>query len=254
MFFEVLNGITGRGEIALAESFDGFHWNYRQIVLSEPFHLSYPYVFKWENEFYMIPESSENKAIRLYRAASFPHKWEFINNLLTGADFIDSSILRHDNTWWLFTYSAANGGILNLFYADELKGPWIRHPASPIINEDAHIIRCGGRILIWEDKIIRYVQDSYPVGGKLYLHEIVKLTKTDYEEEKGSLRVVLRPSDRGWNRDRIHNIDAHFIAKGQWIACVDGNRRYIKFRGFKKNPEASAKMDIRRTNIFTAGE
>src|SRR4051812_33273086 len=47
MFFEVLNDRNDRGEIGLATSPDGLTWQYRQIVLAEPFHLSYPYVFRW---------------------------------------------------------------------------------------------------------------------------------------------------------------------------------------------------------------
>src|SRR5690348_9959234 len=45
MFFEVLNWRTDKGEIGLATSEDGMAWHYQQIVLAEPFHLSYPYVF-----------------------------------------------------------------------------------------------------------------------------------------------------------------------------------------------------------------
>src|SRR5690348_4223243 len=53
MFFEVLNHGSGLGEIGLATSHDALTWQYRQIVLTEPFHLSYPYVFQWNNDFYM---------------------------------------------------------------------------------------------------------------------------------------------------------------------------------------------------------
>src|SRR5687767_8104954 len=44
MFFEVMNSRSGRGEIGWATSEDALKWKYRQIVLREPFHLSYPYV------------------------------------------------------------------------------------------------------------------------------------------------------------------------------------------------------------------
>ena len=36
MFFEVLNDDTNNGEIGLATSLDGLHWNYEQIVLMKP--------------------------------------------------------------------------------------------------------------------------------------------------------------------------------------------------------------------------
>jgi len=67
MFLEVINDTAepGRpqlrypykGAIGLAESKDGLDWSYRQIVLDEPFHLSYPYVYQWKGEYYMIPET-----------------------------------------------------------------------------------------------------------------------------------------------------------------------------------------------------
>jgi len=47
MFFEVMNRQSCKGEIGLAMSRDAFHCSYQPIVLREPFHLSYPYVFEW---------------------------------------------------------------------------------------------------------------------------------------------------------------------------------------------------------------
>ena len=49
MFFEVMNTRTNRGGIGLATSNDGLKWTYKRIALDEPFHLSYPHVFKWQD-------------------------------------------------------------------------------------------------------------------------------------------------------------------------------------------------------------
>ena len=46
MFFEVLDDKYSIGRIGVATSTDGCKWEYKKIVLSEEFHLSYPYVFK----------------------------------------------------------------------------------------------------------------------------------------------------------------------------------------------------------------
>src|SRR5262249_55013165 len=75
MFFEVMNVQTGKGEIGLATSVNALRWRYQQIVLREPFHLSYPYVFQLENDYYMIPESYQANSIRLYKAVEFPTQW-----------------------------------------------------------------------------------------------------------------------------------------------------------------------------------
>ena len=67
MFFEVYNFDSDRGEIAWATSPDGFVWEYQKIVLRESFHLSYPYVFEWQGEYYMIPETHQAESVRLYQ-------------------------------------------------------------------------------------------------------------------------------------------------------------------------------------------
>ncbi|MGO4271886.1 hypothetical protein AB4Z22_18940, partial [Paenibacillus sp. TAF58] len=66
MFFEVLNKASGLGEIGLASSSDGSEWNYQHLVLRENYHLSYPQVFTYENEYYMLPETAEANGVLLY--------------------------------------------------------------------------------------------------------------------------------------------------------------------------------------------
>ncbi|MCC6221442.1 MAG: LamG domain-containing protein, partial [Deltaproteobacteria bacterium] len=52
---------SNRGDLALAKSTDGgITWAYDQMILNEPkCHLSYPYVFKYNDKYYMIPETNE---------------------------------------------------------------------------------------------------------------------------------------------------------------------------------------------------
>jgi hypothetical protein len=231
MFFEVLNRTTQKGEIGFAESLDGFRWKYQRIVLSEPFHLSYPYVFKWENEFYMIPESYEKKVIRLYKASHFPDQWEFSAELLKGSDFQDSSIFYYEKIWLLFTCPTLQNDVLKLFYAENLKGPWFEHPANPVVAENSHIARPGGRVLVLGDKVIRYTQDDHPVyGGCLNAFEITKLTMADYEEKEYQANPMLKASRNGWNKDGMHHIDPHHLRDDVWIACVDGNTKHLRLR------------------------
>jgi hypothetical protein len=70
-FLQVMDAYTGQGDIELTPSRNALSWAYRQIVLDEPFRLSFPYGFEWEREYYMIPESSEVNAIRLYETDPF---------------------------------------------------------------------------------------------------------------------------------------------------------------------------------------
>jgi hypothetical protein len=227
MFFEVLNQQTKRGEIGLATSKDALHWSYHKIVLAEPFHLSYPYVFEWMNEYYMMPECYESGGIRLYKADRFPTQWSFVANLLSGPMFLDPSIFRHDNRWWLFaeTNPEHQFDTLRLYRADELLGPWIEHPASPIVQGNPHIARPGGRIVNDKGKMIRYAQDCSPEYGiQVRAFEIVMLNTEHYQEREVQLEPILAPSGQGWNATGMHHIDPHEMPDGTWIACVDGRR------------------------------
>ncbi len=225
MFFEVLNQKTGRGEIGFATSEDAIKWKYQQIILAEPFHLSYPYVFEWMDEYYMIPETHEAGAIRLYKASKFPQEWSFVGDLLSGSLFLDASIFRYADKWWLFaeTNPQQRFDTLRLYYANELLGPWLEHPKSPIIQDNAQIARPGGRVLRIDDRIIRYTQDcQYEYGTQLRAFEITELSTTSYQEQEIEKSLVLTPTGSGWNGAGMHHIDPHCINNGTWIACVDG--------------------------------
>lgn len=224
MFFEIYNGITWKGEIGVAKSENAHEWVYQSVVLSESFHLSYPYVFCFENEFYMIPESARTLSIRLYRAKSFPFEWEFIGPLLSEERFADSSVVYHNKKWWLFTETNPDlkHDTLKVFYSESLRGRWKEHPLSPVIRGDPHIARPAGRIISCGDKLVRYAQDCYPIYGTQVRAFEVSISEKLYVEKEASAEPLLSPSHNGWNANGMHHVDAHELKKGEWLACVDG--------------------------------
>jgi hypothetical protein len=226
MFFEALNSESGRGEIGLASSHDAAVWDYRKIVLRESFHLSYPYVFEWDNQFYMVPESYQANSVRLYRANDFPVSWSFVGDLLSGDDFEDSCVFRFNDRWWLITDHAKPpyyAGKLRLFYSDHLMGPWVEHPKSPVIDGNPHIARPAGRVVVWNDRVIRFTQDCSPIyGARVRAFEITELTSTAFREQQLGASPVLQGSGMGWNESGMHHIDPHPTGDGRWLACVDG--------------------------------
>ena len=224
MFFEVMNRPHGSGQIGLAVSDDGVDWRYQQIVLAEPFHLSYPHVFEWGGDVYMIPESHQVRSVRLYRASPFPLRWSLVSSLLDGAVFSDSSIVRFGDKWWLFTETSPDKfDTLQLYYANDLLGPWYEHPESPIVRADPRRARPAGRILVLQDRLVRFAQDCHPVyGSAVRAFEVTELTTASYHEREVVDRPVLAGSGSGWNASGMHHIDAHQIESGRWLACVDG--------------------------------
>jgi hypothetical protein len=222
LFFEVLHAKRNKGEIGFATSQDGFQWQYQHIILREDFHLSYPYVFEINNEFYMIPESYQDQSVRLYKATNFPHQWQWVNTILQGKDFVDASIVQFQDRWWLFTTTPRND-ILNLYSAPELMGVWVEHPQSPIITANARIARPAGRIICHNQQLIRYSQDDETIYGKqVSAFIITELTPERYREEPVSCNPILKANGLGWNAVGMHHLDPHELEKNQWIACVDG--------------------------------
>ena len=227
MFFEVLNKNTQHGDIGFAISDDGFEWKYKQLVLDEPFHLSYPNVFKWNGEYFMVPETRYAYAVRLYKAVDFPYKWNYVKDLIVG-NYLDPSVFYYNDKWWIFVSERCD--VLHLFYADDLTGPWQRHPASPVIKLDGNIARPGGPVLLYNNKLFRFTQDCDPTYGNLVrAFEITELTTTGYEEKIVSKQPILRPTGYGWNAEKMHHIDPHKFDGFGWIACVDGYGTSIIF-------------------------
>ncbi len=221
LFFEVMNGKTNQGDIGLATSKDGYNWSYNQIVLDEPFHLSYPYVFKWRNDYYMIPESGAVKEVRLYKANNFPYNWSFVKTLIKGSDFVDNSIFYYNNTWWLYTSVNSSSDLL-LYYSDNLLGPWVEHPKSPIVHGDMNISRSGGNVVVLNDTVVRYAQDDHPYyGNQVWALEVTKISKESYEEKKVSDIPAVKGYDN-WNTRGMHQISPVKYNGSTWIASVDG--------------------------------
>jgi hypothetical protein len=229
MFFEVMNQDLNLGEIGLATSSNGLEWQYQQIVLTESFHLSYPYIFQWDEDYYMIPETGEAQSIRLYKATHFPLQWNFVGNILEGLEFLDASIIFYNSLWWIFTETSSKrrNDTLRLYYSEHLLGTWQEHRLSPIIQDNPHIARPAGRILNLGDRLIRYAQDCYPTyGTQVSAFEITNLSPETYNEKQLNSQPILTASGKGWNKSGMHHIDAHQLNNGSWIACVDGRWDY----------------------------
>lgn len=225
MFFEIWNRERGQGEIGVARSADGYDRIYERVILAEPFHLSYPYVFEWKGEHYMIPETYQTRTVRLYKAAEFPYRWELNETLLSGMRFKDASVFHHGNTWWMFveTSPLLKCDVLRLYYADDLRGPWTEHPRSPLVAGDPRIARPAGRVMQWEGKIIRFAQACDCLYGlRVHTFEVIKLSREEYQEREILDGVKLEGSGHGWNAGGMHHIDVHTMKDGRLLACVDG--------------------------------
>ena len=231
LFFELFDESRGRGVIGRAWSADGRRWTYGGIVLAEPFHLSFPLVFESGGEVYMVPESSEAGAVRLYRAELFPERWKYEATLLSGRPFVDSVLLEDAGSFWLFTVPAPlRNADLHLFVATALRGPYVEHPASPVVRGDPHGARAAGRIFRDGRRLVRLAQDDSPRYGRaVRAFEIVELGPGTYSERPLSAGPLLGPGPFAWNAGGMHHADLVATATGRVVGAVDGRRTTLSF-------------------------
>jgi len=229
LFFEAWDGPTAKGVLAFADSPNGLDWTYRQVILAEPFHLSYPHVFFWHGQAYMTPESQTN-SVCLYRAEEFPFKWVLETTLIEREALADPTPFYYHDHWWMFVGTVAND-TLYLYHADTPLGPWIEHPMSPLLTGEFRYSRPGGRVFSYEGHLYRVGQDGLlRYGHQLHLFEITELTTTTYKEKIVAPSPWLAPGGEAWNSHGMHQMDVLSLENGQYLACVDGYRRLRRFR------------------------
>jgi hypothetical protein len=220
VFFEIWNIDIDRGEIAYATSDDGLSWIYGEVVLREPFHLSYPHVLEWNGNVYMIPESRQDRSVHLYVADDFPRGWRRAATLLHGA-FADPTVVRYHDRWWMFAQRGLDE--LRLFSSRRLDGGWTPHAGNPLFAGNRTRTRPGGRILEENGRLIRPAQDGWPsYGHSLRAFEILTLSDDAYQERELDDSPLLRASRSGWNAVGMHHLDAIRRPDGSWLALVDG--------------------------------
>ena len=222
LFFELFNSATIQGDIGYAISNNGLDWTYQGVVLDEPFHLSYPYIFQSEGEYYLVPETYQTNSIRLYRAVNYPTEWEFVTTLVSGRPYVDPSPFYYNGGWWMYASDPGNE-TLYLFFADDLAGPWFEHPDSPVVAGDANIARPGGRVLQFDNRLLRITQDDTPsYGNQVRAFEVTLLSRNNYAEFEVPESPLLSASGYGWNEYGMHHLDPLLLASGTWFAVADG--------------------------------
>ncbi len=78
IFFEEVDDQHPVGFLSVLEVFKDGTYILPETILKLDYHLSYPCVFKIDSTWYMIPESSANKTIELWKCTDFPMKWRSI--------------------------------------------------------------------------------------------------------------------------------------------------------------------------------
>ena len=195
-FVEDFDYLKQRGSIAVYELTDtgGVRVG---TALEESFHLSFPYLFEYQGELFMCPESSENRDIRIYQCIEFPLRWRLKKIAMEKISAADTMIFPKNGKWWMFTNIDVVGigdhcSELFIFSANSpLETEWTPHALNPVIVDASRARNAG--LIMDGDIYYRCSQgqgfDFY--GKQVLINKITELTDHSYHE---SCSCVVTPS------------------------------------------------------------
>ena len=229
IFFEDYVNSMGRAHISVVEVDRNGIVSGPTEVLKLDCHLSYPFVFEWQGDYFMIPETGERDVVELYRASSFPFKWEPVKVLLEARSPVDATLAEVNGQWLMFVNIeeegvAVNWDELHLYFADSPLGPWTPHERNPIVS-DVRSARPAGRIFRSNGLLCRPSQDSsLRYGYATIINIVTEISASTYKE------APLLKINPDWDNDIIGVHTLNMLDEMTVIDCLMKRRKFGNVR------------------------
>lgn len=217
VFFENYSYKTNRGKISCGK-ISGDKLIDIIDVLQLDYHMSFPFIFKEDGAIFLMPETSENKRLEIYKAVEFPSKWKlhttaFEGEMVADAFFYDDD---QDQKWLFVNKQAAETSPMNselfIYKTDSIRLDNLQpHAQNPVII-DARVARNGGAIFKHMNESYRPSQRNTDgiYGRALNINRIKKLTINEYEEE--NVRICEPNFDKNlMATHHLHQTDELFV-------------------------------------------
>jgi len=177
---EVENRRTSKGEIAVIDK-NGCE----TILLGGDRHYSYPFVFEFDGEFWILPEMAAASRPIAYQMSSDFNSIVCERSIGLDARVLDPTLLFHNGRWWLFGTKPGPLSLndLYLWYASTPFGPWTPHPLNPIVQDPSRA-RPAGSFVLAGGYLYRMGQDcSRSYGGGVTVTRVQQLDEQNYVEQ-----------------------------------------------------------------------
>lgn len=158
LFYESV--VNDKGRIEVREITEGCKTTEPTVLLEDWCHYSYPFVFKADGVWYMIPESSAANEVRLYRAASFPFEWE-LQTVLLHEQAVDTTVFEWGGLYWMLTFIPEDGTervLPRAYTVRNWQEPELHEAAWP--GYDALRVRGAGQVFWDGNQLLRPAQIS----------------------------------------------------------------------------------------------
>lgn len=183
IFFEDYSTTKKKGSISCLKIDKKNNQKYYENILTTSYHLSFPFIFKYKNKFYLVPESSEINSINIYKCIKFPNKWKFYKTILKSRS-VDHIIFKYKKCWYLLNNEKNMKNIYSKLvgYKNEnpLSDKWKR------INISKNSLLLGRNAGFFKSKKSKYrVSQSYlpgRYGAGVFINRINDISTTSYNE------------------------------------------------------------------------
>lgn len=186
LFYEQYDRKNKKGRIVYRILQENMTVSRAQVAIEENYHMSFPFIFSFDGEIYMIPETSNAAALYVYRAKQFPQSWERYKRLLTitSVDTIMVKVTKDE----LILHTSVGDSCSVENYLIRLNPMFEVVEKRKIKSESDYGNRNGGALIKRADNVYRVGQDcSNGDYGKGLL--IYKSNDIENEEEIQYLSV-----------------------------------------------------------------
>lgn len=152
-------------------------------LLKEKWHLSYPFILKYNNELFCIPESKDHKSVELYKLDTGAMKMVHYRTLVKDLEVVDPTLIYHQNYWYLFfTSGSASNVELHIWHAEKLEDEFVPHVLNPVKSNISNA-RPAGPLFYLDGRLYRPAQDcSKSYGSRIIINEVKILTGDSFLE------------------------------------------------------------------------
>lgn len=225
LFVELYETAKKKACIAYYKIVDGQPF-FQGRIIDQPYHLSYPCVFEYKGEHYLIPESSANETVDLYRATHFPDRWEREKTLIEKRRYVDTTVFEIENRFYAISYRKHNQKWRLDYYKLDMDKKALRLLASK--EYDHNVARPAGAFDMKEG-LRRPAQDCFSkYGERLIIYEVCCSEDGAYDEKiVNKVDIDSFPIDMRLNRVHTYNQDSGY-------ECIDAFvEKFDVFHGAK---------------------
>lgn len=190
---------------------------YQGTVLDEEFHLSYPQVFSYDNQIFMLPETKRSNNVLLYKAIDFPHQWIIKDTLIKNVQLKDPTLLITENRYILITCD--DNLELFMYCSDNLFNNWSE--CNNYKKKFGNEVRPGGRVIKKDNKFFIPMQNmDKAYGTSITLYEII--ISDNYIDIVKIKENFLSPKiGHKYFNSATHHIDLQYI-ENKYLYFYDG--------------------------------